>query len=231
MENKTTFIDLHGQSVEFGIAEHHKNICVNMSGGADSALLLYMLLEYCDKNIPDAKIYVLTCSNERTGWYNAKWASTALNRILEITKSKLVVGHLTYFAETQDRSQINQYEDILHVQFGCTLFVHGTTQNPPQDIEHLLEGRFKPRDPGNTMVISRTNYLNNLQYTERYMPLIKVDKRMVAYLYNLFGLTDTLLDYTRSCEQKEWMNNDDPWMTNHCGECWWCKERKWAFDQ
>lgn len=231
MENKTLYTDSHGQSFEFGISQHHTNICVNMSGGADSALLLYMTLKYCEKHIPNAKVYILTCSNQQTGWYNAKWAATALNRVLEISRSKLIAGHLTYFAETQDRNEINHYERIVQHQFGCTLFLHGTTQNPPQDIEHLLEGRFVQRDPGNTMLISKTNYIDNLPATERYIPFIKVDKRMVVYLYELFGLTNTLLGYTRSCEEKTWMNNDSPWMTSHCGECWWCKERKWAFNQ
>ena len=57
-----------------------------------------------------------------------------------------------------------------------------------------------------------------------------VDKRMVAHLYKYFDILDALFPLTRSCE---WHNSNTFDAANpgdgHCGQCWWCKEREWAF--
>jgi len=41
-------------------------------------------------------------------------------------------------------------------------------------------------------------------------------------------LLETLFPVTRSCEWNEHVVGEDPGM-EHCGNCWWCHERKWAF--
>ena len=55
-----------------------------------------------------------------------------------------------------------------------------------------------------------------------YSPLINHNKKSVAKLYKALGVLDTLYPVTRSCETDEHPGS-------HCGKCWWCGERKWAF--
>jgi hypothetical protein len=55
-----------------------------------------------------------------------------------------------------------------------------------------------------------------------YIPLRNHNKKDIARLYKFFDLEKTLLPVTRSCE------NDDH-RDSHCGKCWWCQERIWAF--
>ena len=50
-----------------------------------------------------------------------------------------------------------------------------------------------------------------------------MDKKDIARLYEEEGILDDLFPLTRSCE------NDDT-LDYHCGFCWWCDERKWAFN-
>jgi len=57
MNPTMTYQDKHGQKIDFHINDGHNKFCVNVSGGADSAVLTYMLITYCQKNIPDAEIY------------------------------------------------------------------------------------------------------------------------------------------------------------------------------
>jgi 7-cyano-7-deazaguanine synthase in queuosine biosynthesis len=41
-------------------------------------------------------------------------------------------------------------------------------------------------------------------------------------LYRELAVEQELFPFTRSCET-------DAHTTGHCGHCWWCKERLWAF--
>lgn len=222
-----TYTDNHGQTIEFVIPEPHNKICINVSGGADSAILLLMLIDYCHNHIPNAEIHVITCANEVKGWYNAKWSATVLDRILQITGTEMIKSHYTYYADNQRRTDLDKTEKMLRDLHGITLTVHGTTQNPPSSETHLLEGRHEPRDEGH----GRPAFTKLTEEITRWMPVMGVDKRMIAYLYTHFNMLDDLLPFTRSCEQHRKDNTDTPnWMVSHCGKCWWCKERDWAFE-
>ena len=56
---------------------------------------------------------------------------------------------------------------------------------------------------------------------------------MGAHVYKHCDLTDALFTHTRSCEWHEGFEFNGKLVPNpedeHCGECWWCQERKWAF--
>jgi hypothetical protein len=219
------YTDTHGQKMSFHIPDDISKLCINLSGGADSAMLGYMTIKYCEQYIPDAEIHIITCANQPKGWYNAKFSSNVIDRLLQITKTNMIKSHYTYFADDQRRTDLNIVEFKMAHLGTANFFIHGTTQNPPLTEENLLEGRFKPRDAGHNRFILRDR-INNW----RYMPLMYVDKRMVAYLYNHFEMMELLLPYTRSCEQASRHNHDTPvWMVSECGECWWCREREWAF--
>ena len=46
----------------------------------------------------------------------------------------------------------------------------------------------------------------------------------------MHGIVDELFPLTRSCESEEkgqQMLDGGP--EEHCGKCWWCLERQWAF--
>ena len=60
-----------------------------------------------------------------------------------------------------------------------------------------------------------------------YEPFKNIDKKFIAHIYKEYGLIDTLYPLTRSCESTDPDNCDD--YKGHCGNCWWCLERKWAF--
>lgn len=220
------YTDSYGQSVEFYIPAPHRKLVINISGGADSAILLWMLIKYCEKHIPNAEIHVITCANVVKGWYNAKWATTVLDKVLELTGTEFIKSHYTYFTDDQRRQELNETEKLITKIHGTTVAILGTTQNPPTDVEHLREGRFEARDEGH----GRPPYRNLSSEVLRWQPWMNIDKRFIAYLYNHFGMMNKLFPFTRSCEQESRHNKDTPsWMTTHCGECWWCKERQWAF--
>jgi hypothetical protein len=224
-----TYTDSFGQTIEFSIPEPHKKICINISGGADSAILLMMLVQYCEKHIPDAELHVITSANPIKGWYNAKWSTSVLNKVLHITGTKLIKSHYTFYSIDQIRLELDEAELMQQGLNDITLSIHGTTQNPPiEDSDKFGLESYKPRDPGHGREIV---YKNNSIIT--LLPFMQVDKRMIAHLYKHFNVLEELLPYTRSCEWHEGFEYDYVIVPNpgdgHCGECWWCKERKWAF--
>lgn len=222
-----TYTDSFGQTIQFTVPEPHKKICINISGGADSAMILWMLIQYCEKFIPDAEIHVITSANPIKGWYNANWSTRVLDKVLQITGTNLIKSHYTFYSTDQIRSEIDEAERSIKKLHDITFTIHGTTQNPSLDTPGLEDGgRFAKRDPGHSVPIIE-EYENGIT---RWMPLIKVDKRMSVYLYEHFDLMEDLFPSTRSCEQEARHNKDKPdWMITHCGECWWCRERHWAF--
>lgn len=101
----------------------------------------------------------------------------------------------------------------------------GITANPSvTDRSHWLNtGRDTARDKDVAVPVRQYNIEPDVFKNNR--PFADKDKKVVAELYNKYNLTDTLFALTRSCESFEF----DETFSEHCGKCWWCKERKWAF--
>tara|TARA_R110000868_G_scaffold369815_1_gene633302 strand:+ start:21 stop:752 length:732 start_codon:yes stop_codon:yes gene_type:complete len=220
-----TYTDNYGQTIEFTIPDPHTKICVNVSGGADSAILLYMLIKYCEEHIPEAELHLITSANPVKSWKNAKWSTTVIDQLLHLTNTTLIKSHYTFYSDDQRRTELDDVEKMVQEQHGITFTIHGTNQNPPLAIEELLDGRHLPRDAGH----GRHLLVNTDSNIMRYMPLMNVDKRMVAHLYKYFDMLEELFPYTRSCEWNTLAFPSANPGDGHCGECWWCKEREWAF--
>ena len=65
----------------------------------------------------------------------------------------------------------------------------------------------------------------NLEWVEElkcYSYAPKLTKKQLAKIYKDFNLLETL-PLTYSCEEYGLDTMD------HCGKCWWCQERFWAF--
>ena len=130
-----------------------------------------MLINYCEK-MSDVEIHVITCANVVKGWYNAKWATTVLDKVLELTGTELIKSHYTYFTDDQRRQELNETEKLITKIHQTTVAILGTTQNPPLDVEHLREGRFEARDEGHGRHRNPSKY-----YVGNPM---NIDKRFIA---------------------------------------------------
>jgi hypothetical protein len=99
----------------------------------------------------------------------------------------------------------------------------GLTAAPPLEVSSKFTGlevhqriNSVDRDP----LVVRSNYLGENNYI--YAPFFNIDKKKIRQIYDELGVIDTLFPLTRSCEDKEQTEG-------HCGKCWWCCERFWAF--
>ena len=104
----------------------------------------------------------------------------------------------------------------------------GITENPPVEISNNFKLSITEtnRNPG---IEKKLYHSDNDTF---YTPWANVDKRTIAKMYIDDDLLDSLFTYTRSCEYdptSEYFENIKDPGTGHCGECWWCEERQWAF--
>jgi hypothetical protein len=222
-----------GQIIDFDIPEQYKKIAVNCSGGADSSILLLMVVQYLiDNKRDDVTVSVSTCSNDKKGRWNGRKASDVIDYVLRKTGFKNFDMHYTYYRDVQSETYFHEVESKLFTDQRVDLFISGVTSNPPvgamvvdkdNKIVYLADEMLPERN-GTDHV---TWYKNGSHAF--YTPFSNIDKRFVASMYNSYD-ADDLLDLTRSCESIPNKNDDiKVFETTPCGKCWWCLERKWAF--
>ena len=206
--------------VEFLTPIDSESIGIMVSGGADSTILLYYLMKTC----PDNKIYAFTLGNMQRKMRNATHASLVVNKCIELTGNINVVHMINYDLKQTDINIFDSISKSYENEF-TKYHYSGVTLNPPKSVT----AKFK-------LPISETyrNTDNNpktvdLEY-RFFAPFARCNKSVIKKLYDEFGVMDDLFPLTRSCEYDPSITNDvfDPG-NGHCGECWWCEERKWAF--
>ena len=198
-------------------------ICINISGGADGALLLYLVVDYCTKYIPNAEIFCVTFARSENSYYNLQASSRVIAQVINLTKTKMIRRHHTLISPERnyDRKWIVEVEKEIFEKHNAGIFISGSTTNNLTD-NSLLESRPMQRDPGHKI---QKNLVSNWG-ANRFNPIIDVDKKLIADVYKQLNLIDNLFDYTRSCELLEEKGEES---NGHCGKCFSCRERKWAF--
>jgi 7-cyano-7-deazaguanine synthase in queuosine biosynthesis len=190
---------------------HDGPIGVSMSGGADSSILFYILLKYAS-----GPIHVFSCGNGKTNYQEPIGAMRVINRSMQLLDRTDVTMHVHW---KKHKLMHNMFDLEEMKRANINILYSGFTLPPPVgDItDYDTKAAFVPDD------IPR---VNRSQYYEDhngkiYLPFANIDKKGVAKLYKELDVED-LYSYTRSCENLTLT-------AGHCGKCWWCKERFWAF--
>jgi len=187
-------------------------IGVSLSGGADSSLLLFILMS----NHP-GPIHVLTCASERKRYASAGVAHQVIKTIMSLTGNNNLMHH-TWYVKSQNPDNLfatqDQYQQLGLFDVRYT----AVTANPPAEIANFFDQpntEQSARDPE----VQRPTWYPDLRIC---VPFTNIDKRVVRQMYQELDLMDRLFPITRSCES---LTTDH----GHCGRCWWCQERQWAF--
>jgi 7-cyano-7-deazaguanine synthase in queuosine biosynthesis len=187
------------------------------SGGADSALILYLIMKHAS-----GPIHVYTCSSQQKHNIAPRIALNVILKCMELT-GKRDVFHHTFFVETQTLkslldpiiSDIKKH-DLQMVYNGVTAFPSVDTMN---GFKNKIPDIFDRRDP----TVKRSEYQGTADIPF-YSPLTNVNKKKVFEMYQSLEILDTIYPITRSCESLTLTEG-------HCGVCWWCEERFWAFNK
>lgn len=212
--------DLH-EKVTFHTFEG--NTGINVSGGADSALLLYLTMIGTSDTI-----HIMTLGNSQRYRRNVVVAMQVVERCIQLTGNNNVVHHI-HNCPVQNFEEIKKMYMTYIDNETLDVMTGAITANPPKDVTDtfILPVTENDRDPDEeyeTLFEREGKYIWHL-------PFRNVDKSVIAEIYRDFNLMEDLFPYTRSCEFDPTVNNGttvDPGL-GHCGKCWWCEERKWAF--
>lgn len=201
--NITTTLNLCG--VDFNL--HDGSIGCSISGGADSALTAYILLTNITTPI---KFY----TTDSVLWPNRVEACRRVYKYLTnitgrtdctLKETAIQEEHsLANLFVTPKKDLESGKLDVLYT---------GLTHNPPVDLGYS-QSAMSVRDGDEY----KDPYIRQI-----YMPFRNHDKSKVAEIYKELNLLDTLFPETLSCTRTT--------NSTHCGDCWWCRERLWAFNR
>jgi hypothetical protein len=216
------------QTVDWSLLENSKNVMVKVSGGLDSAIVLYMLCDYITKTKKDISVIVVTTNDWRKP-YQVKWAAKVRAWMINAFPNINFLPHETHQLNTGEdyvegqRTHHNQVrEKYSNDGHPVDFTLSGINMRPPSDVVFLESNGKEHAGPTD----DRTS-VQPISGNEWFKPILNMDKKEIAELYEQFDLLDTLFYETRSCEEPSKEITKD--FITHCGECWWCQERKWGF--
>ena len=220
-------------SVDIDIPDTYNSVCVNMSGGADSAILFFIIAKYLKEYRPNIRLSVATLNEANKNYYMGKNTRDIIDFVIKELDFKNFDTHYIYYAEKQSREVIDNFLAKMISSNIIDLFIGGTTMPP------LCEGPALAEVEGKEVDIKEHSNAQ-LTHDERvsqpiwnsaktmYKPFVKIDKSFIADMYYLHNLQDTMFPKTKSCTTLA-TNHMFVGDFDHCGKCWWCLERKWAF--
>ena len=189
-----------------------KNFGIKMSGGADSSLLAYLLVKHIKEKDLDINLFPIIIIEE-----DAPFQKLFAYKVIKFIEQELNFKFnspvvFNHYAETDKIQLMRQIEsDLLNTYLD--FIISGTTQHPQEEFN----------EPGGPDENRKGVFTEVWQRKKIYTPFINQNKKHLADIYKSHNLLETLFPITRSCV--EVTNNFD----KHCGNCWWCKERIWAF--
>jgi len=216
---------------------------IMVSGGADSAILLYHLMKHSKD-----KIHIFSLGNNDKRRLNLSIATQVVEKCIQLTGNINIEHHINY-CETQTLNSLLVMPKQFIEEKRIKIVYNGVTANPPKKVLDTFKREsleLDNRDP-NVERDVLSSYQLSLVFDrdpndERdvlsvddiwYSPWTNIDKKIIASMYKEENLIETLFSITRSCAYDPTHpyfieNVKDPGY-GHCGECWWCEERYWAF--
>lgn len=245
-------ITYNNTTIDFFNFELPKQIAISLSGGLDSASLMYLTC----KHFPQIEIVPFTCrdihapKDADAAVAIAKWIQNEFPHVKILNheifnfndrdESIVTWEECDNLIKAEERlSKLNRVQVSKIIQIGriakkvmrnypnCVR-LDGMTCNPPVE-EMLKEAEFyekaeRRRDLGE---LRQNVFLNSDPLNNLYQAFINVDKKFVADIYKQNGLMNTLYLLGRSCVGTDRATDN---FTKECHHCFWCYEKKWAFN-
>jgi hypothetical protein len=188
------------REIEISLPTEKKKIGVMLSGGADSAILLYILALERKLLKSDHELIPFTVARPDGAWNYVKPIVDKVNEMLEVSLPEPVqVGDPTLHHSQQGISG----EKEARAKYGIEHCFYGSQQHPPVQMPGDYPARPSRVDlPGTTI------------------PFALVDKRHTLDLYNVFDAWP-LIELTHSCTALT---------EGRCGKCYNCVVRDLALD-
>ena len=223
-----------------------ENININLSGGSDSALLLWMLFKEISETKVKKRLLISTMWARLSVRDGMPGNLDAANNVIKYVSNLYPDVQYERFTHHIDddlrpyqkpgknkeyKDLKKQYTDTFNRIINSEIFesaplsMWGRTANPPEEdrIKYGMNGnRDINRDPGNIKTEKGLSHKDDFNNKSLWGPFAYFSKKFLAEIYKQYDLMD-MFGLTESCVGHE--KNGLP-----CKTCWWCKEKYWAFD-
>lgn len=193
------------REIKIELPAHHQRIGVMLSGGADSAILLYLLALERKMSGSNHKLIPLTVPRTDGA---SNYVDAIVLKVNELVPESNIPLPVRLGDPTVHHSeQTNTGERDARRLHGIEHIFYGSQAHPPVPMPGEYPGR-----------PDRTEYLNNKGQVSTTCPFALLDKRHTIDLYEIFQVW-SLIELTHSCTHQT---------QGRCGQCYNCKEREWA---
>ena len=224
-----------------------KNVAVSVSGGADSALLAYMVCELAKGH--DVTVHII---NHIRMWKTRPWqqhdADQVYNWLFQRFYHTTFKRHINFIAPdieygnigpnltdeygkkvSGDNIEQRAYAEFICHKYNVDAYYNGVTRNPRLA---QLDG-MRERDIDRNEDNKHLEYMIHMGRVASH-PFRFVDKSWIISQYKKLDIID-LFGITRSCEGEfsgtDYKTYKYGQYVPVCGECFWCNEREWAIEQ
>jgi hypothetical protein len=232
--------------VNIPFEKHWENIAIGVSGGADSALLAYLI---CSLITNDTTVHIISHTRmwKTRPWqqqdslnvYN--WLTNKFPKIKFKRHTNFIAPDIEYgnigpsIVDEYDKNvsgdniQQRSYAEYICYNEDCEAYYNAVTRNPRGiDLGGMIERSIEPTESN--------QHLTLMIHMGRYAihPFRFVEKDWIIKQYKRLEIED-LLNTTRSCEGEFETINYKTYIKGQvvptCGVCFWCKERAWAINE
>lgn len=231
-----------------------KRIGINLSGGADSAMLTVLLCKIISSHLLNTKIDIITYQR---CWQTRPWQGyisiQVFNKIKEMYPNIIQNRYTTYIppelehgvigpiinGRSGDQIIVGSFNKFAAWEYNLDAVFNATSKNPDDSREDRMKNRDKDAECGKLHDV--WVYADKLNTVFAH-PFKFVKKDWIVAQYHMHNILD-LYQTTRSCEGdiaynhavadvcKDFTEYSDGMHIPICNECWWCEERAWAESQ
>lgn len=233
-------------SVQIPFDKHWNSVAISVSGGADSALLAYLICALAENT--GVTIHII---NHVRMWKTRPWqqvdADNVYSWILDKFPNACLVRHTNFIAPeleygnigptltdeygkavSGDNIQQRAYAEYICHKHDINAYYNAVTCNPKQvDFHGMTERDLQLSDDNRHLAFMI--HMNRIASH----PFRFVDKSWVLKQYKRLAI-EALFDCTRSCEGEFENINYITYVVGQCvptcGSCFWCRERRWAIE-
>lgn len=220
------------------------NIAISVSGGADSALLAYLVCELAYEH--NTTIHII---NHVRMWKTRPWqqhdADRVYNWLFQRFYHTKFVRHTNFIAPdieygnigpiikdeygkmvSGDNAQQRAYAEFICHNHDIDAYYNAVTRNPKTSkFKGMVERDIEPSEENKHL-----EYMIHMGKVASH-PFRFTDKAWILAQYNRLDIME-LFDITRSCEGEFKHITYETYKPGQevptCGKCFWCKEREWA---
>lgn len=224
----------NGKEFVFSIPSN-ENIGCMISGGADSAILTYVLAQTIREENLGSKIYPITAELLKRP-FNIRYSHEVLKKVCDLTgfqfEPHLIFPVPNYHDDMTPEMRTETmkfYVTFFQTAHSIPKVFNGITANPPIGAVSSTERGMRPADRDDPETLKERETKKTVS-----MPFVRFDKRDIALLYKKLGVIHQIFPLTRSCEgdaqESESFTKDCFDFRPSGEECWWCKERAYGFE-